>query len=180
MTRWVALAAVLASMAWTTAATAMAQTPAGSESISGGQVELPPEGFFDIVFAGGWVGTLIMLFLLALSITAAYLVIDHLLTIRRKEIMPEGLSDHVRELLAAGHLVEADQACLYGPDQSAFRNYSQEKTLRLGSGRSEPRARWVRSPGRTPFALRAYLSDRDSGRPQYRLDLFTKLLCTYR
>jgi biopolymer transport protein ExbB len=74
----------------------------------------------DIVFAGGWVGTLIMLLLLALSITAAYLVIDHLLTIRRKEIMPEGLSDHVRELLTSGLLTEADTACREHPSLLSF------------------------------------------------------------
>jgi len=86
----------------------------------GGRVETPPEGFFDIVFAGGWVGTLIMLLLLALSITAAYLVIDHLLTIRRGEIMPEGLSEHVRQLLTAGQLTEADQACRSQPSFLSF------------------------------------------------------------
>ena len=82
--------------------------------------ELPPEGFLDIVFSGGWVGALIMLLLLALSITAAYLVIDHLLTIRRGEIMPEGLSDHIRQLLAGGHTTEADQACRSQPSFLSF------------------------------------------------------------
>ena len=45
--------------------------------------EAAPEGFFGIVFAGGWVGLLIMLLLLALSLTAAYLVFEQLLTLRR-------------------------------------------------------------------------------------------------
>jgi biopolymer transport protein ExbB len=82
--------------------------------------ELPPEGFFDIVFSGGWVGVLIVLLLLALSITAVYLAIDHLLTIRRNEIMPEGLGDHVRQLLSTGHLTEADQACRSHPSFLSF------------------------------------------------------------
>jgi biopolymer transport protein ExbB len=94
--------------------------PFGAEPLPGGQVELPPEGFFDIVFAGGWVGILIVMLLLALSITAAYLVIDHLLTIRRGEIIPEGLGEHVRELLATGMLVEADQACRQKPSLLSF------------------------------------------------------------
>ena len=61
-----------------------------------------------------------MLLLLALSITAAYLVIDHLLTIRRGEIMPTGLSEHVRQLLTAGHIAEADQACRSQPSFLSF------------------------------------------------------------
>lgn len=56
-----------------------------------------------------------MLLLLALSITAAYLVIDHLLTIRRREIMPEGLGDDVHRLLTAGSVREADQVCRSQP-----------------------------------------------------------------
>jgi biopolymer transport protein ExbB len=61
-----------------------------------------------------------MLFLIALSVTAAYLVIDHLLTIRRQEIMPEGLGDEVRDLLAAGRVAEAEQACRAQPSFLAF------------------------------------------------------------
>ncbi len=87
---------------------------------AGSTAELPPEGFFDIVFSGGWVGVSIMLLLFALSITAVYLVIDHLLTIRRHEIMPEGLSEEVRQLLSAGQLVEADQACRARPSFLSF------------------------------------------------------------
>ncbi len=62
----------------------------------------------------------IMMFLIALSVTAVYLMIDHLLTIRRSDIMPEGLSDHVRELLAAGQLAEADLACRAKPSFLSF------------------------------------------------------------
>ena len=85
---------------------AAAGEPAGSA-----QAPVVRQGFFEIVFSGGWVGITIMIFLIALSVTAVYLMIDHLLTIRRSDIMPEGLSDHVRELLAAGQLAEADLAC---------------------------------------------------------------------
>jgi biopolymer transport protein ExbB len=83
-------------------------------------VEPAPEGFFDIVFAGGWVGVSIMVLLLALSVTAAYLVIEHLLTIRRKEIMPEGLGEQVRQLLISGRKADAEQACLGQPSLLAF------------------------------------------------------------
>jgi biopolymer transport protein ExbB len=77
-------------------------------------------GFFSILFSGGLVGVSIMLLLFALSLTAAYLVFEHLMTIRRSELMPDGLSDRVRELLLAGRLGEADQICRQQPSFLAF------------------------------------------------------------
>jgi len=82
--------------------------------------EVAPQGFFDIVFAGGWVGMSIMLLLFGLSITAAYLVIEHLMTIRRKELMPEGLGESVRQSLLSGNVAEAEQACRGRPSLLAF------------------------------------------------------------
>ncbi len=96
-----------------------AQEP-GSASAAGSEAQPAPDGFFDIVFSGGWVGISIMLLLFALSITAVYLVIDHLLTIRRQEIMPEGLGEQVRQFLSAGQLAEADQACRARPSFLSF------------------------------------------------------------
>lgn len=79
-----------------------------------------PQGLFSIVFSGGPIGVSIMLLLLALSLTAAYLGFEHLLTIRRNELMPEGFADQVRELLLAGRVVEADQACRQQPCLLSF------------------------------------------------------------
>ncbi len=90
------------------------------ETVDRAPPDVAPPGFFEIVFSGGWVGVSIMLFLIALSVTAAYLVIDHLFTIRRREIMPDGLAEHVRELLQAGRVSEADQACREHPSFLAF------------------------------------------------------------
>jgi biopolymer transport protein ExbB len=61
-----------------------------------------------------------MLLLLGLSLTAAYLAFEHLLAIRRYELMPEGLSDHVRDLLLAGRVAEADHACRERPSVLSF------------------------------------------------------------
>ena len=82
--------------------------------------EPAPEGFFSILFSGGPVGLLIVLLLFALSITAAYLVFDHLMTIRRGELMPDGLADQVRTLLANGQVTEADQVCRSQPSLLSF------------------------------------------------------------
>jgi biopolymer transport protein ExbB len=76
----------------------------------------PPEsGFFDILLSGGIVGLVILLVLFALSITAAYLLFDQIMTLRRSEIMPEGVSDAVRQALLTGRPAEADAACRRAP-----------------------------------------------------------------
>jgi biopolymer transport protein ExbB len=80
----------------------------------------PPTGIFQIIFSGGPVGIAIMLVLIGLSLTAAYLVFEHMLTIRRSEIMPEGLADEVRGQLLSGRLHEAEQTCRQRPSFLSF------------------------------------------------------------
>ena len=76
-----------------------------------GAAESEPKsaGFMEIVFSGGVTGALIMVTLIALSIITAYLVIDHFLTVRRKDLMPSGLDEEVKNLLAHGKVEEAQQ-----------------------------------------------------------------------
>lgn len=85
-----------------------------------GAEEAAPAGFLQIVFSGGVVGATMMLILLALSFTAAYLIFDHLMTIRRKDLMPEGLSEQVRTALIAGDVQSAKQACNEKPSFLSF------------------------------------------------------------
>jgi len=75
-----------------------------------------PRGFFAILRAGGPVGLLIIL----LSIAAVALVIEHIMTIRAQVLMPPGLDEEVRQLLAAGKLGPADQACQMQPSFLSF------------------------------------------------------------
>ncbi len=75
-----------------------------------------PRGFFAILKAGGPVGLLIIL----LSIAAVALVIEHIMTIRAQVLMPPGLDEEVRQLLAAGKLGPADQACQMQPSFLSF------------------------------------------------------------
>jgi biopolymer transport protein ExbB len=91
-----------------------------------------PQGLLQIVFSGGPFGIAIMLVLLILSVTAAYLVFEHLLTIRRREIIPEGLDTEVRRLVAAGRTGEAAAACEAEP---SFLSYVLLQGLaEVGSG----------------------------------------------
>ena len=85
--------------------------------------ETEPEagkGFFEIIFSGGIFGVLIIVVLLLLSILSAYLIIDHLLTVRRKDLMPEGLGEHVRQALGNGNVAEAQTACRENPSFLSF------------------------------------------------------------
>ncbi len=73
------------------------------------------KGFFDILFSGGWVGFSIVMLLLALSLTAAYLIFEQLLALRRNELIPAGLTKQVRTRLTAGQIPEALAACRERP-----------------------------------------------------------------
>ena len=80
----------------------------------------PSTGFFQIIFSGGVVGILIIVVLLTLSVLSAYLVIDHLLTVRRKDLMPDGLGERVRQSLMQGNVTEAQNACRENPSFLSF------------------------------------------------------------
>ena len=79
-----------------------------------------PAGLMGIIFSGGIVGAIMIFILLALSMTAAYLIFDHLMTIRQKDLMPPGLADQVRDALIAGDANAARQACNARPSFLSF------------------------------------------------------------
>ncbi|MBW3597414.1 MAG: MotA/TolQ/ExbB proton channel family protein [Planctomycetes bacterium] len=58
--------------------------------------------------------------LFALSLTAAYLVFEHVMTLRHKELMPPDVADHVRRLLSEGRVAEAEQQCRNAPSFLSF------------------------------------------------------------
>jgi len=80
---------------------------AAAEPVAPGADAGSDQSLGDILAAGGPVGLLIML----LSIAAVALVIEHVMTIRAGVLMPPGLADEVRELLAAGRLADAHDVC---------------------------------------------------------------------
>ncbi|WP_149499912.1 MotA/TolQ/ExbB proton channel family protein [Roseiconus lacunae] len=79
----------------------------------GSQVERA--GIMDVILSGGITGALILIVLLALSFFAAYLVFDQVMTLRRGEVLPEGLGESVRQALLTSRLAEADAACRREP-----------------------------------------------------------------
>ena len=79
-----------------------------------------PKGFFQILFSGGTSGIIIIMLLLLLSVYSAYLIVDHFLTIRRTDLMPEGLADTVRQCLITSDIRGAQQACQEKPSFLSF------------------------------------------------------------
>lgn len=71
--------------------------------------------FWALVEAGGGVGHTIIF----LSVVAVSMAIEHLLTIRRKTLIPPGLPEKVRDLLRAGQYAQADQQCKLQPSTLA-------------------------------------------------------------
>jgi biopolymer transport protein ExbB len=82
--------------------------------------EQAPRGLISIIFSGGIVGVLMIVLLFALSVVAAFLVFDHLMTIRAKDLMPPGLPEQVRKSLQAGRIEEANEACRAKPSLLSF------------------------------------------------------------
>ena len=114
--RWI----VFLILAWLTAALLQSSSIAQQAGDAAGSTaagdaaqtaEHAPQGFFQILFSGGPIGVAIMLVLIALSLTAAYLVFENLMSIRRSEIAPDGLSDEVRLLVSSGRIGQAIERC---------------------------------------------------------------------
>src|SRR6056297_734445 len=85
-----------------------------------GQETATQSSLFDIIFSGGWIGLTILLLLFALSVSAAYLVFDQVMTLRRGEILPQTLADTVRQALLTGRVADADAACRREPSVLSF------------------------------------------------------------
>ncbi len=90
-----------------------------AQEVGAGESEAPA-GLMGIIFSGGVVGAIMIFILLALSMTAAYLIFDHLMTIRQKDLMPPDLAEQVREALIAGDQNAARQACNARPSFLSF------------------------------------------------------------
>jgi biopolymer transport protein ExbB len=76
--------------------------------------------FLSIVFSGGWIGILIMICLILLSLLAVYLMVEQAMFLRRKNIAPEDLGEGVKQLLAQGKVKDADAFCRSKPCPLAF------------------------------------------------------------
>ena len=79
-----------------------------------------PSSFFAILFSGGVTGFIIVMILIALSIYSAYLIVEQILTVRRKDLIPPGLGETVQQALGTGDMRGARQACEDNPSLLSF------------------------------------------------------------
>jgi biopolymer transport protein ExbB len=116
----------LALLVLTLSAIARAQAPSSEGNPAAAPVappapaKKPPLTFFQIIFSGGPLGIANMVVLIGLSLTAAYLVFDNLMLIRKPNLIPAGLSDNVRQLVAGNQIPEAMAACKEEPSFLSF------------------------------------------------------------
>ena len=123
--RQVGLPLLLAMLLWHGPGSAEAQLPAGTqpaetESVGTQPAETEPVGtqpvetqptdgmtLKQLLRAGGTIGLVI----LGLSMAMVALIVEHMLTIRRKSLMPDGLADSVSSLVATGRFSDAERLC---------------------------------------------------------------------
>lgn len=110
----VAVASALADVA-PLAAQATSKATADAKKAAPPKPEASDMSFWALVEAGGGVGHTIIF----LSVVAVSMAIEHLLTIRRKTLIPPGLPEKVRDLLRAGQYAQADQQCKLQPSTLA-------------------------------------------------------------
>src|SRR5947208_13685270 len=89
---------------------ATASNPADSQP-----AKRQPLTFWQIIFSGGPLGIANMVVLIGLSIAALALALDDLRIVRKSRLIPDGLSEEVRDLMTAGELNRARLACKAHP-----------------------------------------------------------------
>jgi biopolymer transport protein ExbB len=97
------------------AQTAVDSAPAAASTAAGSTAKRPPLTIFQIIFSGGPLGIANMVVLIGLSITALALAADNLRIVRKSRLIPDELSEEVRDLVVAGEVARAAAACHQQP-----------------------------------------------------------------
>ena len=113
-----AILAFLIFLAVTFAPAAMAQNAEGKPD---GPAASEEQTFLYFLFGGGgFVGVACTLPILAMSVAAMALFVEHLITIRRSTLMPPGLSEEVHGHVANGAFPHAEQQCKLRPSYLSY------------------------------------------------------------
>lgn len=86
-------------------------TPAFADGETTSRAAAANAGFFDLLRTGGFVGGLIF----ALSLSMVYLIVEHLLSIRRGSLIPSDLAEAVHQYLSERKIEDAKQQCSLQP-----------------------------------------------------------------
>lgn len=85
----------------------------GAEAAGAAEEAAQPQGisFMRVVTGSGFLGVVLWLGLLACSVAGVALIVDSLITIRAKKIVPHTLVESVREAMGQGDVVKALKHC---------------------------------------------------------------------
>ena len=103
--KWILLILAAVALACGAQDVEMSEAAAEAEALGSG------DGFFSVVAKGGFIGIVLWLALAALSVAGTHLIVDSFLKIKEKRIIPDGLTDSVREALGANDLEKAKALC---------------------------------------------------------------------
>ncbi|MGQ9661977.1 MAG: MotA/TolQ/ExbB proton channel family protein [Kiritimatiellia bacterium] len=67
--------------------------------------------FWNVVFGSGWLGAVIWIALFAAAGLSVYFVVDSVITVREKRIMPPSLVEKVTAAMSEGDVLKALQSC---------------------------------------------------------------------
>jgi biopolymer transport protein ExbB len=113
------MAAMLAGPGVVQAQSAPGKTPVVASESGKTTDTAAKKSLWSIIF-GSIPGMLIMLVLLLISLVAAALIFEHVMTLREQVLMPPQLAPAVRESLVQGNVAAADQHCKAQPCFLAF------------------------------------------------------------
>ena len=110
---------LLPGLIWSAAAVAVHATPQDRPDVAVSEAAVGDAAsqldVRELIRAGGAVGYVIVL----LSLTMVALIVEHVLSLRRKTVMPPGLAEEVHRLIAEQRYQQAEQACRLNPSYLA-------------------------------------------------------------
>jgi biopolymer transport protein ExbB len=93
------------------AVTGFAQEVVMTDAASEAELLSSGDGFFNVVAKGGFLGIVLWLALAGLSVAGTHLIVDSFLKIRASRIIPEDLTEGIREALESEDISKALERC---------------------------------------------------------------------
>jgi biopolymer transport protein ExbB len=92
------------------------KTPAKAEATKAPEKPAKePISLWGMIWDGTFIGGVIQIAFLGLSVAAVALTIEHIMQIRANALMPPGMAEQLHEMIAGGHLAQAEQQCKLQP-----------------------------------------------------------------
>jgi biopolymer transport protein ExbB len=125
-TKWILLILMAGAFCAGAQEVELSEAAVAAEALGGG------DGFFSVVAKGGFIGIALWLALAALSVAGTHLIVDSFLKIKEKRIIPDGLTNGVREALETKDIAQAQALCVNEP--GALSNILSAGFSNIGDG----------------------------------------------